>query len=71
MFSAWFIALLVVFNSTVTWGVGGLVTRFHTVNRGVKTFAPSEFGYYSFSGLGDMHIKLIRVGTTPTFNKKN
>ncbi len=36
----------------------------------LKTFSPSEFGYYSFSGLGDMHIKLIRAGTTPAFRKK-
>ena len=28
-FSAWFIALLVAFSSTVIWGVGGVVTRFH------------------------------------------
>ena len=36
----------------------------------LKTFAPTEFGYYSFSFLGDMHINLIGGGTTPSFKKK-
>ena len=35
----------------------------------LKTFASSEFCYYSISGLEDMHIKPIRGGTTPTFKK--
>ena len=26
----------------------------------LKTFVTSEFCYYSFKGIGDMHIKLIR-----------
>ena len=33
----------------------------------LKTFVFSEFCYYSFSSLGDMHIKSIRGGTTTTF----
>ena len=41
--------------------MGGVATQFHTVDRGAKTIAFSEFCYHSFSGLEDMHIKHIRV----------
>ena len=36
----------------------------------LKQFTSSEFCYYNISGLGDMHIKPIRGGTTPTLKKK-